>query len=56
METAQESVRASAQVEGRSTEWLLTGCSVLAALVGFALAWLLYFKRRDLPELESYIG
>jgi NADH-quinone oxidoreductase subunit L len=32
------------------TELALTGVSVLTALGGFGLAWLLYFKRRELPE------
>jgi NADH-quinone oxidoreductase subunit L len=32
-----------------STELLFTAISVLAALLGFGLAWLLYYKRRDLP-------
>src|SRR5207253_3267515 len=32
------------------TELALTGVSILAALGGFGLAWLLYFKRRELPE------
>ncbi|MGH9650362.1 MAG: NADH-quinone oxidoreductase subunit L, partial [Terriglobales bacterium] len=32
------------------TEQLLTGMSVVAALFGFGLAWLLYVKRPELPE------
>ncbi|MGH9604019.1 MAG: NADH-quinone oxidoreductase subunit L [Terriglobales bacterium] len=32
------------------TERLLTGISVIAALFGFGLAWLLYAKRPELPE------
>jgi len=31
-------------------EWLLTGASVAAAGFGLFLAWLFYWKRRDLPE------
>jgi NADH-quinone oxidoreductase subunit L len=33
-----------------ASELLLTVLSVAAATLGFALAWLLYWKRRDLPE------
>ena len=33
-----------------STELLFTAISVLAALLGFGLAWLLYYKRKDLPD------
>jgi NADH-quinone oxidoreductase subunit L len=33
-----------------STELIFTGISVLVAFSGFGLAWLLYFKRRELPE------
>ncbi len=36
--------------EKTSTEWVLTGISVAAATLGFFFAWLLYYKRRDLPE------
>ena len=32
-----------------STELLFTAISVLAAFLGLGLAWLLYYKRRDLP-------
>jgi NADH-quinone oxidoreductase subunit L len=32
-----------------STELMFTAISVLAALLGFGFAWLLYYKRRDLP-------
>jgi NADH-quinone oxidoreductase subunit L len=32
-----------------STELMFTGISVLAAFLGLGLAWLLYYKRRDLP-------
>jgi NADH-quinone oxidoreductase subunit L len=31
-------------------ELMLTGVSVAAGLLGLYLAWLLYYKRRDLPE------
>ncbi len=40
-----------------STELLFTAISVLAALAGFGLAWLLYFKRLDLPQkIASRLG
>ncbi len=35
---------------GASTELLFTGISVIAALIGVGLAWLLYYRRPDLPE------
>lgn len=31
-------------------EWLLAGTSVMVALIGFYLAWLLYYKRPELPD------
>ena len=34
---------------GVSTELMFTGISVLAALMGFGLAWQLYYRRPDLP-------
>ena len=33
-----------------STELMFTAISVLAALLGLGLAWLLYYKRKDLPD------
>ena len=33
-----------------STEWVLTGISVAAAALGLFLAWLLYYKRPELPD------
>ena len=33
-----------------STELTFTAISVLAALLGLGLAWLLYYKRKDLPD------
>ncbi len=33
-----------------STELMFTGISVLAALLGFGLAWLLYYRSPDLPD------
>jgi NADH-quinone oxidoreductase subunit L len=42
---------------GRSTELLFTGISVLAALVGFGLAWLLYYHDPQLPHhIASSLG
>src|SRR5262249_31441033 len=35
--------------EAASEEWALAGTSVSAALLGLFFAWLLYYKRRDLP-------
>src|SRR6185312_15674796 len=40
----------AAPEEKTSTEWVLTGISVLAAAFGLFLAWLLYYKRPDLPD------
>jgi NADH-quinone oxidoreductase subunit L len=38
-------------------ELLLAGVSVAAAVLGFVLAWLLYFKRRDLPQkMAGWLG
>jgi NADH-quinone oxidoreductase subunit L len=36
--------------KGASTELMFTGISVLAALIGFGLAWQLYYKNPQLPE------
>src|SRR5215467_2689903 len=36
--------------ENTGEEWLLAGTSVAAALIGFFCAWLLYYKRPELPE------
>jgi NADH-quinone oxidoreductase subunit L len=42
---------------GRSTELALTGISVLAALIGFGLAWLLYYHDPQLPhQIASSLG
>jgi NADH-quinone oxidoreductase subunit L len=41
---------AAAEHAERNTELLLTAASVGAALIGFLLAYLLYYRRRDLPE------
>jgi NADH-quinone oxidoreductase subunit L len=39
-----------AAVARHSTELMFAGISVLVALAGLFLAWLFYYKRRDLPE------
>jgi len=41
-----------------STELIFTGISVLAALTGFGVAWLFYYRRRDLPAkiVASFSG
>ena len=35
---------------GHTTELLFTGISVLAGLIGFTLAWLLYYRNPQLPQ------
>jgi NADH-quinone oxidoreductase subunit L len=41
---------AAPEYEDPTQERLLTGASVGVAAVGFFFAWLLYYKRRDLPQ------
>ena len=41
---------AAAEHAETNMELILTGVSVGVAIIGFAFAWLLYYKRRDLPE------
>ncbi|HYG99641.1 MAG TPA: NADH-quinone oxidoreductase subunit L [Terriglobales bacterium] len=41
---------AAAEHAETNTELLLTGVSVGSAILGLFLAWLLYYKRRDLPQ------
>jgi NADH-quinone oxidoreductase subunit L len=36
--------------ENAGQEWLLAGISVLAAVVGLFFAWLLYYRRPELPD------
>jgi NADH-quinone oxidoreductase subunit L len=36
--------------ENAGQEWLLAGTSVLAAVAGLFFAWLLYYKRPELPD------
>jgi NADH-quinone oxidoreductase subunit L len=47
--TSPESSMAS-EAANHSTETLLMGISILAAVLGFALAWFLYYRKRDLPQ------
>jgi NADH-quinone oxidoreductase subunit L len=42
--------QAANEDEERRTEVLFTGISVGVALVGFFFAWLLYYKRPELPD------
>jgi NADH-quinone oxidoreductase subunit L len=46
---AQASAPTQSHAEAGSTESLLMGVSIAAALAGFLLAWLLYYRRRELP-------
>jgi NADH-quinone oxidoreductase subunit L len=42
---------------GHSTELILTGCSACAAFLGLFFAWLLYYKRPQLPqEIAQSLG
>jgi NADH-quinone oxidoreductase subunit L len=41
---------ATAETASSVTEWLLMGVSVAVALAGWWLAYLLYYKRQDLPQ------
>jgi NADH-quinone oxidoreductase subunit L len=46
-------VRAASEApagEAGNAETLMTVASIAAAVIGFLLAWLLYHKRRDLPQ------
>jgi NADH-quinone oxidoreductase subunit L len=47
---AEMAAPAAAQHEHPGSELALTGVSVLAALLGLFFAWLLYQRRRDLPD------
>jgi NADH-quinone oxidoreductase subunit L len=55
-QTSGEKGASEQQTEGRepkteaSTELMFTGISVLAALLGFGLAWQLYYRNPQLPE------
>jgi len=45
----QETASTQSHAEAGSTETVLMGISIAAAVAGFLLAWLLYHRRRDLP-------
>jgi NADH-quinone oxidoreductase subunit L len=46
----QETEASKPPQEKTSTEWILTGASVAAAALGLFFAWLLYYKRPELPD------
>jgi NADH-quinone oxidoreductase subunit L len=46
----QEAQAPSPGEEKTSTEWFLTGMSVTAGALGLFFAWLLYYKRPELPD------
>ncbi|HEV8523664.1 MAG TPA: NADH-quinone oxidoreductase subunit L [Terriglobales bacterium] len=49
--------QAAAEHAERNLELLFTAVSVGAALLGLLLAWLLYYRRRDLPEsIAGWLG
>ena len=49
--------QAAAPLENSSTELLFSAISVAAALIGFLIAWYLYYKRTDLPaKLAKSLG
>ena len=48
-EAGQAAASTESHAEAGATESLLMGVSIAAALAGFLLAWLLYYRRRDLP-------
>jgi NADH-quinone oxidoreductase subunit L len=52
MEHVSEAAGEPAEEHGENTteEWMLAGTSVGVALLGFLLAWFLYYKRPELPE------
>src|SRR5262249_15934738 len=50
MAAAHAGARTGAPEEAGSMHLVLTPCSVAAAAFGFFLAWLPYYKRRDLPD------
>jgi len=49
VQAAQETASTQSHAEAGSTETVLMGISIAAAVAGFLLAWLLYHRRRDLP-------
>ncbi len=50
MAAAERETEAPESQTGRATELAVTGISVLAALIGFGLAWLLYYRSPQLPQ------
>jgi len=49
-ETGQAHTSKESPAEAGATENLLMGVSIAAAVAGFLLAWLLYYRRRELPD------
>ena len=51
-EATREAGEAAHELEATASkeEWLLAGTSVLVALIGLYFAWLLYYKRPELPD------
>ena len=51
-EATREASEAARELEASTgkEEWLLAGTSVLVALIGLYFAWLLYYKRPELPD------
>jgi NADH-quinone oxidoreductase subunit L len=47
---AEQTTEGTEPKTGHGTELMFTGISVVAGLLGLFLAWLLYSKRRDLPD------
>jgi len=50
VEAGQPTPSTESHGEAGATETLLMGVSIAAAVAGFLLAWLLYYRRRELPE------
>jgi NADH-quinone oxidoreductase subunit L len=46
----EKEIEGSEPKTGASTELMFTGISVVVALLGFGLAWQLYYRRPDLPD------
>ncbi len=54
---AEPQPQATEEHSERDMELVLTGASVGAGVIGLFFAWLLYFKRRDLPEkITGFLG
>jgi NADH-quinone oxidoreductase subunit L len=55
--SAEKETEAPEPQSGHATELVFTGISVLAALIGFGLAWLLYWRHPQLPQqIASSLG